>query len=243
MSAVRNATTATGRFTTCSPSILLAATQTGPARAVEVRGAVQVPLPNCIACFQRVVVQALQQTHLNRVLASPSTTPPPTTNKTSWWLRPCAPNMLDVESVQELVDVLHEHRDRLVVVDYWARWCGACKALYPRLIKLAEANPDVLFVKINWDDNKDLAKRLGIKVLPFFQLYRGREGRVAQFSANLGKFQLLHDALAQYGAARCSLGMPDAPLDAFPDVKPGAAHGNNVVPAPAGILEGVADPA
>lgn len=118
--------------------------------------------------------------------------------------------------------------------------------MYPRLIKLAEANPDVVFVKVNWDENKDLAKRLGIKVLPYFQFYRGSEGRVAQFSANLGKFQLLHDALTQYGAARCSLGMPDAPLDAFPDIKSHTAAHNNVVPAPASIIvngEGMSDTA
>ncbi len=138
--------------------------------------------------------------------------------------------MVDVANVQELVDILDEHRDKLVIVDHWARWCGSCKALYPRLCKLAEQHPDVLFVKMNWDDNKQLAKRLGIKVLPFFQLYRGSEGKVAQFSANLSKFNLLLDAIAQHGPARCSLTPLGAPLEEYPDVLPHAGVHNNVVP-------------
>ncbi len=36
----------------------------------------------------------------------------------------------------------------LVVVDYFAPWCHACRSLYPKLRQIAAANPDVLFVKV-----------------------------------------------------------------------------------------------
>ena len=86
-------------------------------------------------------------------------------------------------------DVQNDHSDKLIVVDVYAQWCGACRALYPKLCKIAAAYPDVVFVKLNFDDNKDLCRSLGVKVLPYFKLYRGTEGCVAQFSASIAKIK------------------------------------------------------
>ena len=55
-------------------------------------------------------------------------------------------------------------RDRLVVIDFYANWCGACKALYPKLCKLSDENPDMVLLKVNFDENKQLCKALGVKV-------------------------------------------------------------------------------
>ena len=55
-------------------------------------------------------------------------------------------------------------RDRLVVLDFYAQWCGSCKALYPKLSKLSEENPDILVLKVNFDDNKTMCKALDVKV-------------------------------------------------------------------------------
>ena len=46
----------------------------------------------------------------------------------------------------------------------------------------------------------------GTQVLPFFQFYRGAEGRVAAFSASVAKVQRLREALALYSTPRCSIG-------------------------------------
>eukprot|EP00208_Stichococcus_sp_RCC1054_P000417 CAMPEP_0206139752 /NCGR_PEP_ID=MMETSP1473-20131121/7133_1 /ASSEMBLY_ACC=CAM_ASM_001109 /TAXON_ID=1461547 /ORGANISM="Stichococcus sp, Strain RCC1054" /LENGTH=160 /DNA_ID=CAMNT_0053533647 /DNA_START=466 /DNA_END=948 /DNA_ORIENTATION=- len=114
--------------------------------------------------------------------------------------------MVTVHSTEELILHLSQARDKLVIIDFFARWCGSCKALYPKLCKICEANPDILMLKLNFDDNKKLCKSLGITVLPFFQFYRGAEGQVAAFSASVAKVQRLRDALAEFGPARCSLG-------------------------------------
>ena len=49
-----------------------------------------------------------------------------------------------------------------------------------------------------FDDNKDLCRSLGVKVLPYFKLYRGTEGCVAQFSASIAKIKLLRAALEEH---------------------------------------------
>lgn len=42
--------------------------------------------------------------------------------------------------------------------------CAACKSLYPKVMKLVAARPDVLLLAVNYDDNKTLVKALGVKV-------------------------------------------------------------------------------
>ena len=69
-----------------------------------------------------------------------------------------------------------------------------------------ESRDDVLFVKVNYDQNKPMSRTLGVKVLPTFHMYRGPSGRVAEFSASLSKIQRLRDALEAHGAPRCVLG-------------------------------------
>jgi thiol-disulfide isomerase/thioredoxin len=114
--------------------------------------------------------------------------------------------MKTIESVDQLITELSQSRDQLVVVDFFARWCGSCRALYPKLVKLAESNPECIVLKVDFDSNKKLCKALDVKVLPFFQLYRGAEGRVAAFSASVAKVQRLRDALELYSSPRCSVG-------------------------------------
>ena len=55
-------------------------------------------------------------------------------------------------------------RDRLVILDFYAQWCGSCKALYPKLAKLSEEHPEILVLKVNFDDNKTMCKALDVKV-------------------------------------------------------------------------------
>jgi hypothetical protein len=77
-----------------------------------------------------------------------------------------------------------------------------------QLCKLAAENPDVEFLKVNFDENKPMCKSLNIKFLPYFYFYRGAEGCLEGFSCSLAKLQKLKDAIAQHNTARCSLGPP-----------------------------------
>ena len=65
-------------------------------------------------------------------------------------------------------DVIQQSSVRPVVVDFWADWCGPCKQLIPILEKLAaEANGAFCLVKVNVDQNQEIAQAFGVESIPF----------------------------------------------------------------------------
>uniref|UniRef100_A0ACD5TQG9 Uncharacterized protein n=2 Tax=Avena sativa TaxID=4498 RepID=A0ACD5TQG9_AVESA len=125
-----------------------------------------------------------------------------------WWEKNAGANMIDIHSTQEFLDALRDAGDKLVIVEFYGTWCGSCRALFPRLCRTAKDNPSIVFLKVNFDENKPMCKRLNVKVLPFFHFYRGSDGQLEAFSCSLAKFQKLKDAIAVHNTDRCSIGPP-----------------------------------
>ena len=64
-------------------------------------------------------------------------------------------------------DVIEASNHSLVIVDFWAPWCGPCKQLTPTLEKIvAEFNGNVLLCKVNVDENQAIAAQMGIQSIP-----------------------------------------------------------------------------
>ncbi len=54
----------------------------------------------------------------------------------------------------------------VVLVDFWASWCGPCRILAPTLDEVARENPDVVMAKLNVDDYPEIASRHGVMSIP-----------------------------------------------------------------------------
>jgi len=59
-----------------------------------------------------------------------------------------------------------------VIVDYWAPWCGPCKGFAPVFEKVADKNPDVVFAKVNTDDEQEIAAHFQIRSIPTLMVFR-----------------------------------------------------------------------
>jgi thioredoxin 1 len=79
----------------------------------------------------------------------------------------------------------------LVMVDFWATWCGPCKIVGPIVEELAtEFDGKATFAKINTDENPDLASRFSIRGIPTLMFFKGGKN-VDQLVGAVPKAQLV----------------------------------------------------
>eukprot|EP01061_Rhynchopus_euleeides_P022628 TRINITY_DN36933_c0_g1_i1.p1 TRINITY_DN36933_c0_g1~~TRINITY_DN36933_c0_g1_i1.p1 ORF type:complete len:585 (+),score=205.46 TRINITY_DN36933_c0_g1_i1:70-1755(+) len=78
-----------------------------------------------------------------------------------------------VSSVEELDDVFRKAGDKVVVVDFYADWCGPCKVIAPHFASLAEGHAGrAVFVKVNVDHAKDVSEKYNVRAMPTFLFFK-----------------------------------------------------------------------
>jgi len=98
---------------------------------------------------------------------------------------------LSAQTFSEAID-----REGVVVLDFWAPWCGPCKMFSPIFSNAAAQHADILFAKINTEDHGDLAQHFNIRSIPTLMVVRNRTVVFKQAGALMeGQFSQLIQAV------------------------------------------------
>ncbi len=85
-------------------------------------------------------------------------------------------NIIDVTETEFNDQVIEASENKLIVVDFWAPWCGPCKQLTPILEKIVSKSEDkITLVKINIDENQQIAAQLRIQSIPTVYAFKNKQ--------------------------------------------------------------------
>jgi thioredoxin 1 len=73
------------------------------------------------------------------------------------------------DNIEEIVSA-----NSMVILDFWAEWCGPCKAFAPAFEAASEKHPDVVFGKVNTEEQRELAGHFQIRSIPNVMLFRDK---------------------------------------------------------------------
>ncbi len=79
--------------------------------------------------------------------------------------------------------------EKTVLVDFWAAWCGPCRMLSPVIDEIAAENPEIKVVKINVDEQPELAQQFKIMTIPSLLVFKN--GELVNQSAGVKPKQLI----------------------------------------------------
>lgn len=80
--------------------------------------------------------------------------------------------VVDLKTKDEFKKALNDAGDKVVAVDFTASWCGPCKMIGPKFVEFANEFKEMLFYKVDVDENSETAEAEGISAMPTFKFYK-----------------------------------------------------------------------
>ena len=87
-------------------------------------------------------------------------------------------NILNETPVMELTSQNFNQeiaKNDLLLVDFWAEWCGPCKSMHPIFTRMAKKYKQVRFARVNVDNAQDIAMKYGVQSIPTFIMFKNGE--------------------------------------------------------------------
>ncbi|EFN85525.1 thioredoxin-2 isoform X1 [Harpegnathos saltator] len=94
-----------------------------------------------------------------------------------------------IENLEDLTSKLEKAGDKLVVIDFFAIWCGPCKMIGPKVAELAKEMEDVIFLKVDVDECEDVAAQYQISSMPTFVFIKNSKVLESFAGANYDKLK------------------------------------------------------
>jgi len=90
---------------------------------------------------------------------------------------PVPDGVVDIESVDHFNKLVSDYKDDIIITDFWAAWCGPCKAFAPAFSALQKEfkNKRVIFTKLNVDHHQDIAQQFGVSGIPTTLFIKGKK--------------------------------------------------------------------
>ena len=106
--------------------------------------------------------------------------------------------MKEIKNVADFKSIIETGKP--VLLDFYANWCGPCRALLPTVEKLAETHAeDFEIVKVNVDTNRELAQQFGVSSIP--ALFFLKDGEVQERLVGVQTESVLESKIQQYSVA------------------------------------------
>ena len=90
-------------------------------------------------------------------------------------------NLINVVNEKPVIELTSQNfnqeikNNNLLLVDFWAEWCGPCKSMHPIFTRMAKKYKQIRFARVNVDDAQDIAMKYEVQSIPTFIMFKNAE--------------------------------------------------------------------